>query len=119
VNSEHPYHHSHEDMFVTVGMPSMMQDGNFEEYAHMRDKELKDGDLLPHGLIHKLCLKDGYGFIQGLGGKGIYFHRDSVLDAFENIEIGAEVRFEEGEGEKCPQASTVKIVRKEYAHHRH
>jgi len=43
---------------------------------------------------------------------------DGVLDGFENLKPGTEVRFEEEQGEKGPQASTVKIVRKEHVHHR-
>ena len=118
VNREHPKNHSHEDIFVTVGHAFDDAGRQLEEYARMRGKELKDHDLLPHGVIHKLY-KDGYGFIQGFAGKEVYFHRNSVLDGFENLEIGTEVRYEEEEGEKGPQASTVKIVRKEHAHHRH
>ena len=119
VNREHPHHHSHEDLFVTVSHAFDDAARQLEEYARIRGKELKDHDLLPHGVIHKLYLKDGYGFIQGSGGREVYFHKNSVLDGFEKLEIGTEVRFEEEEGEKGPQASTVKIVRKEHAHHRH
>jgi len=119
VNRKHPRNHSHEDMFVTVGHAFDDAARQLEEYARVLHKELKDHDLLPHGVIHKLYLKDGYGFIQTYGGKEIYFHRNSVIDGFDNLEIGTEVRFEEEEGEKGPQASTVKIVRKEHAHHRH
>ena len=119
VNREHPKHHSHEDIFVTVGHAFDDAARQLEEYARMRYRDLKDHDLLPHGVVYKLYMKDGYGFIQGFAGKEIYFHRNSVLDGFENLAIGTEVRYEEEEGEKGPQASTVKIVRKEHAHHRH
>jgi hypothetical protein len=33
-------------------------------------------------------------------------------DAFERLAVGTEVRFEEAEGDKGPQASTVQIVNK-------
>ena len=119
VNREHPKHHSHEDVFVTVGHALDDVARQLEEYARMQYRELKDHDLLPHGVIHKIYVKDGYGFIRGFAEKEIYFHRNSVLDGFENLQIGTEVRYEEEEGEKGPQASTVKIVRKEHTHHRH
>ena len=46
-------------------------------------------------------------------GREIYFHRKAVLnDAFDRLEVGAEVRFVEEEGEKGPQASTVRPVGK-------
>ena len=119
VNREHPFHHSHEDMFVTISHAFEDAARQLEEYARMKYKDLKDHDMLPHGVILKLYPKDGYGFIQTFGNKEIYFHKNSVLDGFENLNIGGEVRYEEEEGEKGPQASTVKIVRKEHAHHRH
>ncbi len=119
VNREHPRHHSHEDMFVTVGHAFEDAARQLEEYARMQYKDMKDHDLLPHGVISKLYLEDGFGFIQGFGGKEIYFHKNSVIDGFESLEIGTEVHYEEEEGEKGPQASTVKIVRKEHIHHRH
>ena len=93
VNREHPHNHSHEDMFVTVGHAFDDAARQLEEYARKRGKELKDHDLLPHGVIHKLYTKHGYGFIQVSGGKEIYFHKNSVLDGFDNLEIGTEVRF--------------------------
>lgn len=62
------------------------------------------------GEVVKLFKKDGYGFI-GYNGDEIYFHKNSVLnDKFDEIEVGAEVRFVEEDGENGPQASTVQIL---------
>lgn len=78
----------------------------------MRYKDLKDHDLLPHGVTLKLYPKDGYGFIHSFGSKEIYVHKNSVLDGFENLNIGTDIRYEEEEGEKGPEASTVMIIRR-------
>ncbi len=41
----------------------------------------------------------------------ILFHANSVNnDAFDQLEIGSEVRFVEEEGEKGPQATTVHLI---------
>lgn len=88
-----------------------------EEYALIQDRDVKDHDNLPHGVISKI-FPEGYGFIQTFGEREIYFHKNSVLDGFEKLKIGAEVRFEEEQGEKGPQATTVKLLRKVHAHHR-
>ncbi len=49
-----------------------------------------------------------YGFLETPDNREIYFHRNSVLGpGFDKLEIGAEVRFVEEEGEQGPQASTV------------
>jgi cold shock CspA family protein/ribosome-associated translation inhibitor RaiA len=54
----------------------------------------------------------GYGFLETPDGREIYFHCNSVLDgAFDKLEIGAEVRFAEEEGEQGPQASTVIVTK--------
>ena len=54
----------------------------------------------------------GYGFLEAPDGREIYFHCNSVLDgAFDNLEIGADVRFAEEEGHQGPQASTVIVTK--------
>lgn len=56
---------------------------------------------------------EGYGFLETVDGRRIYFHRNSVLhNDFERLEIGTGVRFMEEMGESGPQATTVQIVDK-------
>ncbi|MDX9875166.1 MAG: HPF/RaiA family ribosome-associated protein [Spongiibacteraceae bacterium] len=65
----------------------------------------------PHGIVVRLFHTDGYGFIKTLDGTEYYMHRNSVLrDKFDELRIGAEVRFEAVEGEEGPRASTVQLV---------
>lgn len=70
----------------------------------------------PRGLVERLVPHsagtDGYGFLRSLDGRTIYFHQNSVLNGFDRLAIGTEVRFEEEDGEEGPQASTVVIVSK-------
>jgi cold shock CspA family protein len=64
-------------------------------------------------LVDKLFPEEGYGFLKTVDGRGLYFHRNSVLsDNFDRLEIGTGVRYVEAMGEKGPQASTVQIVDK-------
>ena len=45
----------------------------------------------------------------------IYFHRNAVLDgAFDRLSIVSEVAFVEEEGEKGPQASTIRLIGKHH-----
>ena len=118
VSREHPLSRSHEDIFAAVHHAFDDAARRLEEYALILYGDLKDRDAIPHGVVKKIFQDKGYGFIQGIGGREIYFHRNSVLDGFERLAIGTEVRFEEEMGDKGPQASTVKIVRKEHTHHR-
>jgi cold shock CspA family protein/ribosome-associated translation inhibitor RaiA len=118
VSREHPMHHSHEDIFVAVHHAFEEAELQLKEYALKQNKDVKEHDLLPHGVVSKIFLEQGYGFIDAGGGREIYFHRNSVLDGFEDLKTGTEVRFNEETGEKGPQASSVKVVRKEHIHHR-
>ena len=57
-----------------------------------------------------------YGFIEAEDGHDVYFQKSSVLDnAFDRLTVGNEVSFVEEEGEKGPQASTVRLVRRRHA----
>jgi cold shock CspA family protein/ribosome-associated translation inhibitor RaiA len=53
----------------------------------------------------------GFGYITTIGGREIYFHRNSVVnEEFERLEPGMGVRFAEQMGDKGPQASTIQII---------
>lgn len=70
---------------------------------------VKAHDGPPHGRVSSLFRDQGYGFLTTHEGREIYFHRNSVLNnGFPRLEVGAEVLFVEEQGEKGPQASTVK-----------
>ena len=65
----------------------------------------------PHGVVAKVFLERGYGFLADGDGREIYFHKNSVLDGkFERLTVGTKVRYAEEDGDKGPQASTVHIV---------
>lgn len=67
----------------------------------------------PSAYVVRLFRVAGYGFIMTPEGQEYYFHRNSVLnDDFERLTIGTGVSFEAEQGEKGPQASTVRIVDK-------
>jgi len=74
------------------------------------------GDVKNHlprgrGRVAKLPPGEDYGFIETADGRAIYFHRHAVQEgAFERLAVGSDVRFVEEEGEKGPQASTIRVV---------
>jgi cold shock CspA family protein len=64
-----------------------------------------------HAVVSKLFREEGYGFLETLDGREIYFHRNSVLgDDFDTLSVGTGVNFTEQPGEKGPHASTVRVV---------
>ncbi|MGB7948879.1 MAG: HPF/RaiA family ribosome-associated protein [Candidatus Binatia bacterium] len=63
------------------------------------------------GFVVRIFPDQGYGFIRNLEGREIYFHRNAVLgDEFDNLKIGAGVRWTEHEGDEGSQASSVRVV---------
>jgi cold shock CspA family protein/ribosome-associated translation inhibitor RaiA len=64
-------------------------------------------------LVIKLFPEEGYGFLQTLDGRELYFHRNAVLhNDFDRLELGTGVRFAEEMGEEGLQASTVQLIDK-------
>jgi len=66
-----------------------------------------------HGRISSLAAD--HGFIETADGRLVYFHRASVLDGhFSDLQIGSDVAFVEERGDKGPQASTVRLLRRHH-----
>lgn len=88
-----------------------------EDYVRLQRGFVKSHETTPHGIVRKLFPIEGYGFLESPDGRDVYFHRNSVLhDRYKQLEIGTEVAFVEEEGDKGPQASTVKLVGR-HGHH--
>ena len=83
-----------------------------QDYARRQRGDVKIHEPAPQARVSKLFPEEGYGFLETPDGREIYFHRNSVLDeGFDRLKIGSAVKFAEEEGEKGPQASTVKLAR--------
>jgi cold shock CspA family protein/ribosome-associated translation inhibitor RaiA len=81
--------------------------------------EKQHGDVKAHpaqemsGMVVRLFRDQGYGFIKALDSQDIYFHKNSLPPGdFERLQVGTGVQWVEQEGDKGPQASTVRIVDK-------
>jgi cold shock CspA family protein len=82
-----------------------------EDYVRLQRGAVKFHRQAPHAQVSKLIPGEGYGFLMTPDGREIYFHRNSVLnDLFDHLKLGTEVSYAEEEGERGPQASTVKLV---------
>lgn len=83
----------------------------------MRDLrgEVKQHAAPAQGKVTRFLAGEDCGFIETRDGREIYFHRHSVADgAFDRLEVGSEVRFEEEAGAKGAQAKTVHVVGKRH-----
>jgi cold shock CspA family protein/ribosome-associated translation inhibitor RaiA len=111
VNREASEHTEHQDLQIAIRDAFDSARRQVEEYVRRQRGAVKVHESPPHGRVSKLFPEEGYGFINAPDGRQIYFHKHSVLhDGFDRLEVGTEVAFVEEEGNKGPQASTVKRV---------
>lgn len=114
VNREPSKHSEYEDVYVAIRDAFDAARRQLQNYAKRQRKEVKTHEIIPHARVGKLFPEKGYGFLELPDGREIYFHKNSVLEAaFDRMEVGMEVHFAEEQGEKGPQASTVRPL------HRH
>lgn len=84
-----------------------------QDQARKLQGQIKQHEPQPGGEIARIDLSGRFGFIVTADGEEIYFHRNSVLDgAFDRLKPGMRVTFAEEEGDKGPQASTVRLMGK-------
>ncbi len=87
-----------------------------EDYARRQRGDVKHRESRPLATVSQVFRDKGYGFLATPDGRDVYFHKDSVLNgAFGQLKPGTTVSFAEEQGDKGPQASTVRIVGKQGA----
>ena len=85
-----------------------------QDAAREQRGAVKTHEVPAHGTVAQISQADGWGFIQA-DERQIYFSRASVLDnAFDELVVGMPVAFVEEQGEKGPQASTVRMLGKHH-----
>jgi cold shock CspA family protein len=82
-----------------------------EDYVRRTRRYVKVHEPPPAGRVVKLFREAGYGFLESTDGREVYFHRNSVAaPGFDQLDLGAPVRFAVEEGEKGPQATAVEAI---------
>ena len=112
-----PKNHAHEDIYVAVRDAFNAATRQLEDHARKVRGDVKSHEVPPHGKVVRLFPYQGYGFVAMSDGREIYFHRNSVVNnAFDQLEVGHEVRVAVAEGESAegPQASTVTPIGKHH-----
>ncbi|HBR16160.1 MAG: ribosomal subunit interface protein [Deltaproteobacteria bacterium RIFCSPLOWO2_12_FULL_43_16] len=106
-------HEPNEDIYVAIRDAFDAARRKLEDYGRKQRGDTKQHEEIPHARISKIFPDKGYGFLTTADGREIYFHENSVLNKdLKNLQIGTEVHFAEEQGEKGPQASTVRVVGK-------
>lgn len=103
---------SRKDPVMAIEQAFAAMQRQLEDHAREIRGDTKRREENPQGRVGRLFPGEGYGFIETPEGREIYFHENAIVDgAFEELEVGAAVRFAEEQGVKGPQASTVHVLR--------
>jgi cold shock CspA family protein len=82
-----------------------------QDYARRQEGAVKAKQPMQEATVKEILPTEGYGFLETDDGRAVYFHQASVLDGhFPQLRVGTKVHFHEEQGDKGPQASTVKII---------
>lgn len=101
----------HEDLYVSIRDSFNAARRKLEDFSRQQRGDVKHHAEAPQANISALFPEKGYGFLITPENLEIYFHEHSVINRdFKHLKVGMKVRFEETEGEKGPQASTVAVI---------
>jgi cold shock CspA family protein len=99
----------HSDLAFAIGDAFKRARRQLQDHVRRLQGQVKHHEGEPSGTVTMLDASGEFGFLQAGDGHEVYFHRNSVLDGYDRLAIGTRVVFAEEQGEKGPQASTVKL----------
>jgi cold shock CspA family protein len=115
VNREPPLHTDAKELQVALRDAFDAARRQLEDYLRRRKHLVKTHEPMPHAEVSRLVPEEDHGFLRTPDGREIYFHRNSVLNGgFDRLTLGTEVTFVQQDGDKGPQASTVRPVGKHH-----
>ena len=82
-----------------------------EERVRVSRHYVKAHEPPPEARVAEIYPDAGYGFLETIDERRIYFHQNSVLKGlFARLTLGSRVRYVEEQGDKGPQARSVAVV---------
>ena len=110
-------HKEYKEIAITIRDAFDAATRQLEDYVQRQRGDVKSRAVHQHACINKLVPAEDYGFLLTPEGREIFFHRNSVLnEAFDRLQLGTEVAFEEKDGDRGPQASSVTLVGRHGGH---
>jgi cold shock CspA family protein len=115
IESHEPSKHgAREDLYVAIRDAFNAAARKLQDHARRKRGKVKLHEPAAVARVIRLFPIEDYGFLQTPDGREVYFHKNSVLArGFDRLEVGTEVFFAEEPGEKGPQASTVRVIRRQ------
>ena len=103
-----PDDETNDDIVVAIAEAFDTTRARLLEHERKRRGGLKPVEPPPRGKVAKLFPGEGYGFVESVDGRELYFHENAVQGkGFAALELGQAVRFTEELGDKGPQAIVV------------
>ena len=103
----------HSDLNFAINDAFKRARRQLQDKSHRLQGKVKVHEAPPTATVARIDASGEFGFLETSDGREIYFHRNSVLNGgFDGLDVGARVTFAEAQGEKGPQASTVKPMGK-------
>ena len=101
----------HKDLRMAIDDAFRIAGRRLQDYARRQSGYVKTHEVPLKARVTTVLPEKGYGFLTTEDGREIYFHKQSVLNrGFARLRVGTGVIFAEEQGEKGPQASTVRIA---------
>jgi nucleotide-binding universal stress UspA family protein/ribosome-associated translation inhibitor RaiA/cold shock CspA family protein len=105
-----PPHRQDEDLVLAIGEAFDKARRQLIDRYETERAELRSREEMPHGEVTDLF--PDHGFIRASEGRIVYFHRNSVAhEAWDELEVGAQVGFRDELGDEGPQATIVTVGR--------
>lgn len=83
-----------EDVYVAIRDAFIALTRQLENYARKRRGDVKTHEIVMQGIVKKLFLDEGYGFIDGPDGSEYYFSPTNVsYPSFSQLQLGDAVQF--------------------------
>lgn len=108
-----PELHNHEDIYVAIRDAFNIAERQLKDFAGKLREPRRDEARVepPSAVVARVFPDEGYGFLEALDGREIYFHRNSLInEKLDELDVGVVVHFAEVQGDKGPQASTVRVL---------
>jgi cold shock CspA family protein len=110
VANDGPLDHAHEDAHVAVRDAFNALTRRLEDAVRRMRGDIKQHGTAVVGQVTDIFRDDGYGFIEGRDGRNVYFCAENVANGqFAKLAVGSRVEEIVTEGDKGPQASTVRL----------
>jgi len=99
-----------EDVYVALKKAFHAIERQLDKYAKRRRGDVKTHEVVNRGVIARLFLDEGYGFIHGIDGNEYYFNAANIVDfPLDKLFVGNKVQFLELPSSEGMQAHRVMV----------